>query len=85
MSRGNVFSTPKATVSKIPSQSAVSETPFIAPSARLTGPVEFPGGGDGDTVVAKTKDKKKSRKSGKEEKTLSLDLPLLQLTNLRKQ
>ena len=45
----------------------VSKTPFIAPSARLTGPVEFPAEGEADTVVTKSKDKKKSRKSRKED------------------
>ena len=37
----------------------VSDTPFIAPSPRLTGPVEFPAEGEADSVVAKPKDKKK--------------------------
>ena len=70
LSRGNVFSTPKATVPIIPSQSVVSETPFIAHSARLTGPVDFPAEGEADTVVTKSKDKKKSRKSRKEDKDI---------------
>ena len=48
--RGNVFSTPKATVKNIPSQT-VSATPFIAPSARLTGPVEFPAEGEADSLM----------------------------------
>ena len=67
LSRGNVFSTPKALVPKIPSQSVVS---FIAPSAWLTGPVEFPAEGEADVVVPKSKEKKKCRKSRKEDKDI---------------
>ena len=48
----------------------VSKTPFIAPSARLTGPVEFPAEGEADIVVPKAKEKKKSRKIRKEDKTI---------------
>ena len=70
LSRGNVFSTPKAGVPKIPAQSVPSETPFIAPSARLTGPVEFPAEGEADIVVPKSKEKKKSHKSRKEDKDI---------------
>ena len=58
----------KLLFSKIPSQSVVSDKPFIAPSARLSGGVEFPAEGEADTVVAKSKNKKKSRKNRKEDK-----------------
>ena len=56
----------------MPSQSVVSDTPFIPPSARLTGPVEFPAEGEVDkpqdsSVSEKgVKEKKKSRKSHRE-------------------
>ena len=46
----------------------VSDTPFIAPSARFTGQMKFPAEGEANTVVSKTKDKKKSHKSRKEDK-----------------
>ena len=39
LSRGNVFITPKTTVSTLPSHSMVSSQPFINPSARHTGSV----------------------------------------------
>ena len=71
LSWGNVFSTPKTEVKPIPSHTVVSDTPFIAPSARLTHPVEFPAEGEADKVRDKTsisKDKKKSHKSRKEGK-----------------
>ena len=57
LSRGNVFSTPKVAVSKVPPQSVVSETPFIPPSARLTSPVEFPAEGEADSLVTKPRQK----------------------------
>ena len=71
LSRGNVFSTPKTMVNPIPSHTVVSDTPFIVPSARLTGPVEFPAEVEADTPQDNTstsKDKKKSQKSHKEGK-----------------
>ena len=74
LSRGNVFSTPKATVQHLPSHAAVSDTPFIPPSAWLTVPVEFPAEGEvdksqGSSVVEKdVKGKRKSRKSHRESK-----------------
>ena len=74
LSRGNVFSTPKCTVQHVPTHAAISDTPFIPPSARLTGPVEFPAEGEVDKqqdsklVERDVKDKRKSRKSRKETK-----------------
>ena len=74
LSRGNVFSTPKSTVQHVPSHDAMSDTPFIPPSARLTGPVEFPAEGEVDKqqdsrVTEKdVKEKRKSRKSRRESK-----------------
>ena len=69
-----MFSTPKSTVQHVPSHAVVSDTPFIPPSARLTGPVEFPAEGEVDkpqdsSVVEKdVKEKRKSRKSRRESK-----------------
>ena len=74
LSRGNVFSTPKSSVQHVPSHAPISDTPFIPPSARLTGPVEFPAEGevdkqqDGNTVQRDVKEQKKSRKSRKDTK-----------------
>ena len=74
LSRGNVFSTPKSSVQHVPSHAAISDTPFIPPSARLTGPVEFPAEGEGDkqqaskSVERDVKEQKKSRKSRKDHK-----------------
>ena len=72
LSRENVFSAPKSTVQHVPSHTVVSDTPFIPPSARLTGLVEFPAEGEVDkpqasSVIEKdVKEKKKSRKSRRE-------------------
>ena len=58
----------------MPSHAAISDTPFIPPSARLTGPVEFPAEGEVDKqqdskfVERDVKDQKKSRKSRKDTK-----------------
>ena len=74
LSRGNVFSTPKSTVQHVPSQAAMSDTPFILPSARLTGPVAFPAEGEVDkqqdsrVTERDVKEKRKSSKSRKESK-----------------
>ena len=71
LSGGNVFSTPKTMINPIPSHTVVSDTPFIAPSARLTGQVEFLAEVESDTPQDNTstsKNKKKSRKSRKEGK-----------------
>ena len=40
LSRGNVFSTPKAAVNPSSAKAVLSDSPFIAPAARPTGPVE---------------------------------------------
>ena len=72
LSRGNVFSTPKSTVQHVPSHAVISDTPFIPPSARLTGPVVFPAEGEVDKqqdskiVEGDVKDQKNSRKSRKD-------------------
>ena len=61
----------KQTLNPIPSHIVVSDTQFIAPSGRLTGPVEFPAEGEADKSREKasiSKDKKKSCKSLKEGK-----------------
>ena len=69
-----MFSTPKSTVQHVPSHAVVSDTPFIPPSARLTGPVEFPAEGEVDkpqdsSVVEKdVKEKRKSCKYCRESK-----------------
>ena len=74
LSRDNVFSTPKSTVQHVPSHAAISDTPFIPPSARLTSPVEFPAEGEVDKqqdskiVERDVKDQKKSRKPRKDTK-----------------
>ena len=69
LSRGNVFSTPKSSVSKVLSQDLISNTPFLAPSARPTGPVETPAVQEVHNNKPKkndNKDKKKSHKSRKD-------------------
>ena len=56
----------------MPSHTVVLDTPFIPPSARLTGPVEFPAEGEVDKPLDSSvsekdvKEKKKSRKSCRE-------------------
>ena len=58
----------------MPSHAAISDTPFIPPSARLTGPVEFPAEGevdkqqDSNIVQRDVKEQRKSRKSRKDTK-----------------
>ena len=42
LSRGNMFSMPKTSVKPMPPHTVVSDSPFISPSARLTGPVDAP-------------------------------------------
>ena len=72
LSRGSVCFTPKSTVQHVPSHAVVSDTPFIPPSARLTGPVEFPAEGevykpqDSSVIEKDVKEKRKSRKSRRE-------------------
>ena len=58
LSRGNLFSTPKTSVKPMPPHIVVSDSPFIAPSARLTGPVD---------VLAEVELQQKA-KDGKEDK-----------------
>ena len=42
LSRGNIFSTPVSTVKPVDSQLLISETPFLPPATRPTGPVKVP-------------------------------------------
>ena len=85
LSGENVFSTQKTDVKPIPSYMVVSDTPFITPSARLTGPVGFPAEGEAGSVVAKPKDKKKSRKSRKENKDTKARSSFPSVEKIRKQ
>ena len=82
LSRGNVFSAPKSTVKPVLTHTVVSDTPFIPPHARLTGPVDAPAEGEvglaQDTTVSGTdpkdaKEKKKPRKSHKESRDKDRD------------
>ena len=69
-SRGNIFSTPKTSVSKVPSQDLISTTPFLAPSARSSSPVEIPAVQDDHSKSQKEdKDKKKAHKSHRDKDT----------------
>ena len=70
------FLTPKTTVQHIPSHTVVSDTPFIPPSAWLTGPVDFLAEGEldlpqdssvGDKDVKEEKKSRKSRREGRDE------------------
>ena len=70
LSRGNVFSTPKATVNPPSSNVVLSDSPFIAPAARLTCPVETPavqevGSKSEETKPKKSKDKKLKKSAKK--------------------
>ena len=68
LSRGNIFSTPVSAVKPVDSQHLVSDTPFLAPATRPTGPVQFPVAADAQVKpVDEHKSKKKSHKSRKEE------------------
>ena len=42
LSRGNIFSTPVPAVKPVDSQHLISETPFLAPATRPTGPEKVP-------------------------------------------
>ena len=42
LSRGNIFSTPVSSVKPVDTQHLISDTPFLAPATRPTGPVEVP-------------------------------------------
>ena len=68
LSRGNDFSTPVSSVKPVDKQNLISETPFLAPATRPTGPVEVPVAVEA-LVKSKSvdqKDKKKSHKSRKD-------------------
>ena len=77
ISQGNIFSTPVSTVKPVDSQQLISETPFLPPATRPTGPVMAPVAVEASvkpksvtkTVESKDKDKerKKSHKSKKAE------------------
>ena len=68
LSRGNVFSTPVSAVKPVDTQPLISQTPFLAPATRPTGPVEVPVAVDASakTKSVDQKEKKKSHKSRKE-------------------
>ena len=68
LSTGNIFSTPKNSVKQITSQDLISDTPFLAPSAWSTGPMETPAVPDGQSKLNKeeNKDKKKGHNSCKD-------------------
>ena len=60
LSRGNLFTTPKTTVSSLPSHTLVSSQPFINPSAWHIGPVVPPA--DQDSVFKKGGESKSKQK-----------------------
>ena len=74
LSRGNIFSTPKAAVNPVSSKVLVSDSPFIAPAARPTGLVETPAVQEAVTKVKKSKDKKQ-KKTVKSDKPVHVDKP----------
>ena len=70
MSRGNIFSAPVTSVKPVDSQTLISQTPFIPPATRPTGPVEVPVAVE---VATKSKphddkERKKNHKSKKHDK-----------------
>ena len=67
LSRGNIVSTPQTSVSKVPSQELISNTPFLAPAARPTGPVETLAAQDayGKSKKDENKDKNKGTNQAK--------------------
>ena len=68
LSRGNIFSTPVSTVKPVDSQNLISDTPFLAPATRPTGPVLVPVAADAQVkTVDDHKSKKKTHKSRREE------------------
>ena len=75
LSRGNVFSTPKAAVNPASSKVIVSDSLFIAPAVRPTGPVETPAVQEAVTKVKKSKDKKQ-KKTVKSDKPVHVDQPV---------
>ena len=63
LSRGNVFSTPKTAVNPVSAKVVVSDSPFIAPAARPTGPVETPAVQDAVTKSGDVKPKKSKKET----------------------
>ena len=81
LSRGNVFSTPKMAVNPSSLKAVPSESPFIAPAARPTGPVESPAVQEavvksGEDKPKKTKDKKHKKSVKIADKPVPLDKPV---------
>ena len=74
LSRSQVFSTPKSAVKPLPSHTVVSDTPFIAPSAWPTGPVESPAEVEATHTKADNKHKKKSHNHAKMGKIKTLNM-----------
>ena len=70
LTRGNIFSTPVSSVKPVASHQLISDTPFMAPSTRPTGPVEAPVVLDAPVKPKPidSKEKKKSHKSKKGDK-----------------
>ena len=73
LSRGNIFSTPVSAVKPVDFQQLISETPFLAPATRPTGPVKIPVAVEAPAKVStdEHKSKKKSHKSRKDESSHS--------------
>ena len=69
LSHGNIFSTPVSAVKPVDSQQLISETPFLAPATRPTGPMKVPVAVDTPAKVSTEdhKGKKKSHRSRKDE------------------
>ena len=71
LSRGNIFSTPVLTVKPVDSQQLISETPFLPPATRPTGPVMAPVAVEASvkpkSVTKTVEERKKSHKSNKTE------------------
>ena len=71
LSRGNIFSTPVSAFKPVDTQPLISDTPFLAPATRPTGPAKVPVAADAPVKVSSEehKPKKKSHKSHKDEST----------------
>ena len=69
LSLGNIFSTPVSAVKPVDSQHLISDTPFLAPATRPTGPVQVPVAADAQArpTSDEHKSKRKSHKSRKDE------------------
>ena len=69
LSHGNIFSTPVSAVKPVDSQHLISDTPFLVPATRPTGPVQVPVAADAQakTTSDEHKSKRKSHKSRKDE------------------